>query len=101
MKNYLSKTLPLFLVLTFCWLNVNFAGFIAGTLVATSDGPVPIEQLRAGDRILSYTPDRKIAEVMIQEVLCHETDSLFCFTIESDRKIVASPHQQFFVKSFE
>ena len=71
--------------------------FVAGTLVATKDGLVPIESLKEGDLILSKDEiTGKIEFKPVMSTFSRKTDQLVHLTFE-DEEIVASLNHPFFV----
>ncbi|WP_051226613.1 polymorphic toxin-type HINT domain-containing protein [Butyrivibrio sp. MC2013] len=82
--------------------------FAFGTLVATSEGSVPIEEIQAGDYVLSEDPDTgDVTCQMVLETYVNETDELIHLTISKDgedgkkaetEEIVTTPTHPFYVK---
>ncbi|HYH47079.1 MAG TPA: polymorphic toxin-type HINT domain-containing protein, partial [Thermoanaerobaculia bacterium] len=76
---------------------VNFTCFAAGTLVATSAGLLPIEQVQAGDQVYAYddaTGEEHLAEV----VAIHHRDVEATWVLEvGGEKIETTDEHPFFV----
>jgi len=92
-----KKTL-LILFLLFTWVpQLRTEGFLAGTLIKTVSGYVPIEQLIIGDIVVSYDHKNNCyTQYPITCVACSAAD--FCIKIQiNDEYIYASPEQKFYV----
>ncbi|HWN41061.1 MAG TPA: polymorphic toxin-type HINT domain-containing protein [Thermoanaerobaculia bacterium] len=76
---------------------VNFTCFAAGTLVATSAGLLPIEQVQAGDQVYAYddaTGEEHLAEV----VALHHRDVEATWVLEvGDERIETTDEHPFYV----
>ncbi|WP_026506600.1 polymorphic toxin-type HINT domain-containing protein [Butyrivibrio sp. MC2013] len=82
--------------------------FVAGTLVATIDGMVPIEDISPGDLVLSEDPKTgDVTYQMVWEIYENDTNDLIHLTISKDSKdgkkaeteeIVTTPAHPFYVK---
>lgn len=71
--------------------------FVAGTAVATPEGPRPIESLRPGDRVLARAPganDGVIATVL--RVKTRRTSELVHLTLGGGRTITTTPNHPFY-----
>jgi RHS repeat-associated protein len=72
--------------------------FVAGTLIETADGSIPIEQMQEGDLVLSQDPDTgDITYKHVLETYINETTELVHLTID-DEEIVTTPAHPFYVK---
>ncbi len=75
------------------------ACFIAGTIIHTVSGMMPIEQIKAGDTVISTNPDtmetgnKKVVETYIRKV-----DRLVYLTVNGE-KIVTTVDHPFYVKN--
>ncbi|MCB9701204.1 MAG: Hint domain-containing protein [Myxococcales bacterium] len=72
--------------------------FVAGTAVATPEGPRPIESLRPGDRVLAQAPGASegvIATVL--RVKTRRTSALVRLTLAGGRTITTTPNHPFYV----
>lgn len=96
MKKTCSRVLLLLLSFIFSWHITSSAGLAEGSLIATVQGPVPIQDLKVGDRVISYKTDGSLVQAAVTKVLQHRTDSLFCLYITPQKFIIASPHQLFY-----
>lgn len=77
-----------------------YEGFLAGTLVSTPHGLVPIEQLAIGDTVNNYQDDGACTSQKITAISNHHIDEYL--TIETpDETIAAAPHQKFYVADEE
>lgn len=64
--------------------------FVAGTLVSTLYGYVPIEQLRVGDTVLSYNEKLQKNEYsQVLQIMIHDTIELF-YTLHIEDEIITS-----------
>lgn len=74
------SSLPIsFLLLLLCLPQVSLARggggcLLPGTLVATPQGPVSIEQLRPGDQVLGFTTDRRVVVSVVRNILSHGSE---------------------------
>jgi hypothetical protein len=93
-------------VLWFCFSIIFFrsdvvlSSLLEGTLVATAHGLVPIQSLKAGDKVLGYdlkepNHEKATREVVVTKIEKHLTDSLFTLCTETGW-VEASPHQLIF-----
>lgn len=74
-------------------------GFIAGTLIKTEQGYVPIEELKEGDNVSSFDPRRIYTTSPVIQVVRKKTASLVKITID-DEVIFAAPDQRFLSATF-
>ncbi len=51
--------------------------FLSGTLVQTSEGGRPIEQLHIGDTVLAFGPDSRLAPVQVEQLYSVQRDSYY------------------------
>lgn len=89
-----------FLTILSCFNKDTCASLLEGTLVATSQGLVPIQNLKVGDNVLGYdlketNHEKAIKEVAVTKIEKHLTDSLFTMCTEAGW-VEASPHQLIF-----
>ena len=71
--------------------------FVAGTLVETEDGQKPIEEIQAGDKVLSENPETgEIAYKTVEETYINETDELIHVHVNGET-ISATPNHPFYV----
>ena len=71
--------------------------FVAGTLIATADGYKPIEEIQAGDKVLSENPETgEIAYKTVEETYINETDELIHVHVNGET-ISATPNHPFYV----
>ncbi len=71
--------------------------FVAGTLVETEYGQKPIEEIQAGDKVLSENPETgEIAYKTVEETYINETDELIHVHV-NDETISATPNHPFYV----
>ncbi len=72
--------------------------FIAGTLVATINGLIAIESIKAGDYVLSANPDTmEIAYKLILETYVREVDKLIHLVVNGE-EIISTFDHPFYVK---
>jgi len=75
-------------------LTYSFPCFIEGTLVLTSEGYVPIEEIKEGDLVLTHTNSwQKVTQTMI-----NEADSLMEISTMPSEKIYCTPNHPFYVR---
>ena len=76
------------------------ACFVAGTLIHTRTGLVPIEEIKAGDEILSYNEESQLTEYNpVIETYARQTETIIELQIEGETKpIETTPEHPFFVK---
>ena len=71
--------------------------FIAGTLILTSVGLVPIEAVAAGDMVLSFNPDTQVvSEQVVEETFVRESSELVHIEVGNET-ISATPDHPFYV----
>ena len=71
--------------------------FVAGTLVETEDGQKSIEEIQAGDKVLSENPETgEIAYKTVEETYINETDELIHVHVNGET-ISATPSHPFYV----
>ena len=71
--------------------------FIAGTLVQTADGYVPIEEIQAGDSVLAANPETSEQAVKtVVQTFVNETDELVHATVNGET-ITTTPEHPFYV----
>ena len=74
--------------------------FVAGTLVATEDGQKPIEEIQAGDKVLSENPETgEVAYKTVEETYVNETTELVHVFVNGE-EIVTTPSHPFYVPKF-
>lgn len=72
--------------------------FVAGTLVTTEEGQKPIEEIQAGDKVLSENPETgEIAYKTVEETYINETDELIHVHVNGET-ISATPNHPFYVE---
>ena len=71
--------------------------FVAGTLVATEDGQKPIEEIQAGDKVLSENPETgEVAYKTVEETYENETTELVHVFVNGE-EIITTPSHPFYV----
>lgn len=71
--------------------------FVAGTLISTPYGLIPIEQIKAGDTVFSFDEDTEIvSENTVEEVFVRETTELVNINVGSEA-IRSTPDHPFYV----
>jgi predicted phage terminase large subunit-like protein len=81
---------------SFTGRGANFC-FIAGTNVLTKDGKVPIEQLKVGDLVWSYSHDKKIRErKRISNISIRRTTQLVQVETTYGCQVLSTPEHPFF-----
>lgn len=71
--------------------------FVAGTLVATASGNIPIETVKAGDKVLSFNPDtQEVTEKTVEETFIRSTKEFVHITVGND-VITTTPEHPFYV----
>ena len=76
----------------------NMACFIAGTTILTATGLVAIEELAAGDKVISTNPDTlETAEKTVLETYVRQVDKLVHITINGE-EIVTTDNHPFYVQ---
>jgi len=74
--------------------------FVDGTLILMADGctNVPIEEVRAGDRILSYnTTQKQLVANQVAHVFTYHVNELCCISFEDGSSILCTAMHPFFV----
>lgn len=67
--------------------------FIAGTLISTPKGPVPIEDVKLGDVVWSFDPENlEVTEKYVDQVLIHKSNDLVKITIGNEIITATSNH---------
>lgn len=66
--------------------------FVAGTLVATPHGPVPIEDLRRGDPLLAFTGSGAVLPTVLRSVITHPVDEYRLIKTERAQLLVTPEH---------
>ena len=90
-KFSLLNTITLLLV---CFININSAyaennSFAPGTLILTSNGNIPIEELHSGDRVVGYNFETHQEEINhVQDI--REISSLSYYLINNQTKITGT-----------
>jgi hypothetical protein len=76
------------------------ACFVKGTLIHTKEGLVPIEEIKAGDEVLSYNQDTKQTEYKsVIETYVRQTESIVKLEIEGEAKVIeTTPEHPFYVR---
>ncbi|MDC7295415.1 HINT domain-containing protein [Butyrivibrio sp. DSM 10294] len=73
--------------------------FVAGTLVQTIDGAIPIEQIEEGEFVLSEDPETgDVTYKRVLETYVHETTELIHLKIDGEA-IATTPAHPFYVKN--
>lgn len=71
--------------------------FVAGTLISTPYGLIPIEQIKAGDIVYSFDEDTElVSENIVEEVFVRETTELVNINVGSEA-IRSTPDHPFYV----
>ena len=71
--------------------------FIAGTLVSVSEGAVPIDELKIGDEVYSYSHDEQTPKVSkVSETHVHVVGKVFEILLSSGIEIVTTAEHPFF-----
>lgn len=71
--------------------------FVAGTLIATEDGQKPIEEIQAGDKVLSENPETgEVAYKTVEETYENETTELVHVFVNGE-EIITTPSHPFYV----
>lgn len=87
------KNALLLISLLFCQLG---EGFVSGTLVKTSSGCVPIEQLKENDIVISFDfKDQQLTEGKIAKISKTKVDRFVEVAVNDQRLVVASDHKFF------
>ncbi len=72
--------------------------FVAGTLVQTIDGAIPIEQIEEGEFVLSEDPETgDVTYKRVLETYVNDTYELVHLTIDGE-EIVSTPGHPYYVK---
>jgi superfamily II DNA or RNA helicase len=70
--------------------------FAAGTPVQTPAGPVPIEQIRVGDEVITFDPEADAFRVeRVTEIMVRVSSDLFRVVIDGEEFIVTGGHPWF------
>ena len=76
----------------------NMACFVAGTMILTAAGLVAIENIKAGDVVISTNPDTvETAEKTVLETYVRQVDKLVYLTINGE-EIVTTDNHPFYVQ---
>lgn len=70
---------------------------VAGTLIQTPTGLVPIEDIEVGDEVYCFTPERTIAIRKVQEVHFHPAQKVFRYCYWGGQ-ITATPNHAFYTE---
>ena len=74
--------------------------FVAGTMILTATGLIAIENIKAGDRVISTDPDTfETAEKTVVETYIRKTTQLIHLTINSE-EIITTWNHPFYVKGY-
>ncbi|MDR3647026.1 MAG: Hint domain-containing protein [Candidatus Babeliales bacterium] len=96
LKSLFSYKFLVLFVLLFLELGISCEGFIAGTLVKTQNGYIPIEQLKKNDCITSYNfKEKDITCGKILKITKKHYDKCIKLKI-NDQEIIAAPDHKFF-----
>lgn len=72
--------------------------FVAGTLIKTSEGLIPIEEIRVGDEVFAYNIENGETELKeVKQLFVHEEDELVHLVINGE-KIDTTTNHPFFVE---
>ncbi len=72
--------------------------FVAGTLIKTSEGLIPIEEIRVGDEVFAYNVETGETELKeVKQLFVHEEDELVHLVINGE-KIDTTTNHPFFVE---
>ena len=75
----------------------NGACFVAGTLILTTEGYKPIEDIEEGDVVIATDPDTgETTEKKVVETFVNETDELIYLTVNGE-EIITTPTHPFYV----
>ncbi len=67
--------------------------FIAGTLISTPEGLVPIEEIRSGDVVWSFDPETlEVSEKQVNQVLVHQSNDLVKIAVGNEIITATSNH---------
>ena len=71
--------------------------FVAGTLISTPSGLIPIEEIKTGDKVYSFDKDSKVvSENTVEEVFVRETTKLVNISTGAET-ICSTPNHPFYV----
>ncbi len=74
-------------------------GFIAGTLVKTAIGHIPIEQIKVGDMVFAYSFDQHARPCTVAQIIVRYAQGLIKITI--DQEVFFSDTNQLFISSLQ
>lgn len=89
----LNSSILLFSLL-FIVHNTLLPAIVAGTLIKTQHGLIPIEELNVGDKVLAFAPDKSHIEVRIGNIVLVEPEKTII--IETDRGNICTSENQLF-----
>lgn len=71
--------------------------FIAGTLISTQEGLVPIENIKTGDTVYSFNEEiQEVSEQVVEETFVRESNELVYIEV-GDEIITTTPEHPFYV----
>lgn len=74
--------------------------FVAGTLVATNKGYLPIEDVKDGDSVLTYSiADKKLQYQIVKDKHQSITDSIVVIILSNGEKVETTPIHSFYVNA--
>lgn len=68
-------------------ISKNYTCFLAGTLISTPGGQMPIERVKTGDVVLGIN-----GPIRVSSVSQHKTDSYYSLTIDGEETLVTGEH---------
>ena len=74
------------------------AGFVAGTLVRTQTGHVPIEQIKAGDEVVGSNENGFLDFIVTRNLAKQQSDALASITIDEETFSIAQDQKLFSYK---